>query len=257
MNALFYSFKMVKFVLQKIIMKVDILAFAAHPDDIELGVSGTIMKHIAMGKTVGIVDLTQGELGSRGTIETRYDEAAEATKIMGVHYRTNLKMRDGFFEISEENKLAIIREIRKCKPEIVLMNAVSDRHPDHGRASKLVSEACFYSGLRKVVTEIDGVEQLAHRPQAAYHYIQDRYSKPDFVVDITEFAHLKIEAIKAYKTQFFDPSSAEPQTPISGKDFIEFVTARMRELGRPIGVEYAEGFTVERFIGVSNLFDLA
>lgn len=238
-------------------MKVDILAFAAHPDDIELGVSGTLMKHISLGKSVGIVDLTQGELGSRGTIETRYEEASEATKIMGVHYRTNLKMRDGFFEISEENKLAIIREIRKCKPEIVIMNAVSDRHPDHGRASALVSDACFYAGLRMIKTEVDGIEQVEHRPKAVYHYIQDRYVDPDFVVDISEFAQRKIEAIKAYKTQFFDPNSSEPQTPISGEDFIDFITARMRELGRPIGAEFAEGFTVERFIGVSNLFDLA
>lgn len=237
-------------------MKVDILAFAAHPDDVELTLSGTLMKHIAQGKTVGIVDLTQGELGSRGTIETRYVEAEAATKIMGVHYRTNLKMRDGFFEISEENKLTIIREIRKCQPEIVFMNAITDRHPDHGRASKLVSEACFYSGLRMIRTEINGVQQVAHRPKAMYHYIQDRYIQPDFVVDITDFADQKIEAIKAYKTQFFDPNSSEPQTPISGAEFIEFIKARMRELGRPIGVEFAEGFTVERTIGVSNLFDL-
>jgi len=237
-------------------MKVDILAFAAHPDDVELTLSGTLMKHIAMGKTVGIVDLTQGELGSRGTIETRYAEAEAATKIMGVHYRTNLKMRDGFFEISEQNKLAIIREIRKCQPEVVFMNAVTDRHPDHGRASKLVSEACFYSGLRMIETIVDGKQQDAHRPKAMYHYIQDRYIQPDFVVDITEFAERKIEAIMAYKTQFFDPNSSEPQTPISGADFIEFIKARMRELGRPIGAEFAEGFTVERTIGVSNVFDL-
>lgn len=237
-------------------MKVDILAFAAHPDDVELTLSGTLMKHIAMGKTVGIVDLTQGELGSRGTVETRYAEADAATKIMGVHYRTNLKMRDGFFEISEQNKLAIIQEIRKCQPKIVFMNAVADRHPDHGRASKLVSEACFYSGLRMIETIVDGKQQDAHRPKAMYHYIQDRYIQPDFVVDITEFAERKIDAIMAYKTQFYDPNSSEPQTPISGAEFLEFIKARMREFGRPIGVEFAEGFTVERTIGVSNLFDL-
>ena len=237
-------------------MKVDILAFAAHPDDIELAASGTLMKHIALGKKVGIVDLTQGELGSRGTIDTRYAEASDASKIMGVHYRTNLKMRDGFFEITEENKLAIIREIRKCQPEIVLMNAISDRHPDHGRASKLVSEACFYAGLRMIKTEDNGVEQQCHRPNAAYHYIQDHFIKPDFVVDISEFAQRKIESIQAYKTQFFDPNSTEPQTPISGQDFIDFINARMREFGRPIGVEFAEGFTTERYVGVTNLFDL-
>lgn len=237
-------------------MKLDILAFAAHPDDIELSASGTLMKHIAHGKKVGIVDLTQGELGSRGTIQTRYDEANEASKIMGVSYRTNLKMRDGFFEISEENSLAIIKEIRKCQPEIVLINAIDDRHPDHGRASKLVSEACFYAGLVKVETLLDGTPQQAYRPKAAYHYIQDRYIKPDFVVDVSEFVDRKIEAIKAFKTQFYDPTSNEPTTPISGEDFFDFIKSRMKEFGRPIGAEYAEGFTAERFIGVNDLFDL-
>lgn len=237
-------------------MKLDILAFAAHPDDVELSASGTLMKHIANGKKVGIVDLTQGELGSRGTIQTRYDEANDASKIMGVSYRTNLKMRDGFFEISEENTHAIIREIRKCQPEIVLINAIDDRHPDHGRASKLVSEACFYAGLVKVETIFDGAPQQACRPKAVYHYIQDRYIKPDFVVDVSEFVERKIEAIKAFKTQFYDPTSNEPTTPISGEDFFEFLKSRMKEFGRPIGAEYAEGFTAERFIGVNDLFDL-
>ncbi len=153
--------------------------------------------------------------------------------------------------------MAIIREIRRCQPEIVFMNAITDRHPDHGRASKLVSEACFYAGLRMIETDIDGIKQEAYRPKAMYHYIQDRYVKPDFVVDISDFAARKIEAILAYKTQFYDPNSSEPKTPISGEDFLEFIKARMREFGRPIGAEFAEGFTVERTIGVSNLFDLS
>lgn len=237
-------------------MKLDILAFAAHPDDVELSASGTLMKHIASGKKVGIVDLTQGELGSRGTIETRYKEADEASRIMGVHYRTNLKMSDGFFEINEKNKRLIIEQVRLCQPEIVLMNAVTDRHPDHGRASQLVSEACFYAGLRKIETEWEGQRQVHYRPKAMYHYIQDRFLKPDFVVDVTPYVERKIEAIKAFKTQFYDPQSLEPDTPISGKDFFDFIKGRMRELGRPIGAEFAEGFTVERFMGVEDLFSL-
>jgi len=237
-------------------MKLDILAFAAHPDDVELAASATLMKHIALGKKVGIVDLTQGELGSRGTIETRYQEAAESSIIMGIQYRTNLKMKDGFFEISEENKRAIVIEIRRCKPEIVLANAIQDRHPDHGRAAQLLSEAFFLAGLVKYETTLDGNKQEHFRPKNVYHYIQDRYIKPDFVVDVSEFADRKIEAIKAFKTQFFDPNSSEPQTPISSKDFFQFIEARMREFGRTIGVEFGEGFTSERQIGVDDLFGL-
>jgi len=237
-------------------MKLDILAFAAHPDDVELSASGTLMKHIAQGKKVGIVDLTQGELGSRGTIESRYSEAKSASKIMGIHYRENLKMRDGLFEICEENMLKIVQQIRKTKPSIVLANAFSDRHPDHGRASKLVSEACFYAGLVKIETELDNQKQSAHRPKVVYHYIQDRYLTPDFVVDVSEFVEAKIEAIKAFKTQFYDPESNEPTTPISGKEYLDFIKSRMREFGRPIGAQYAEGFKVERFMGVDDLFDL-
>jgi len=238
-------------------MKLDILAFAAHPDDVELSASGTLMKHIALGKKVGIVDLTQGELGSRGTIETRYTEAEKASQIMGIHYRENLKMRDGFFEINEENKLSIIQQIRKTQPTIVLANAVSDRHPDHARASKLISEACFYAGLVKIETQMDGEIQMAHRPKVLYHYIQDRFIRPDFVVDVSDFVDAKLEAIKAFKTQFYDPESNEPNTPISGKEFLDFIKSRMRELARPIGADYAEGFTVERFVGVNDLFDLS
>lgn len=237
-------------------MKLDILAFAAHPDDIELSCSGTLMKAISQGKKVGIVDLTQGELGSRGTIETRYEEAAEASKIMGIDVRLNLRMADGFFKINEENKLLIAEQIRKFKPTIVLANAVEDRHPDHGRASQLVSEACFLAGLRKIETFYEGEMQEAHRPKAVYHYIQDHYIHPDFAVDVTAFMDRKVECIKAYKTQFYDPNSTEPMTPISGAEFFDFIKGRMMQFGRPIGAQYAEGFTVERIPGVEDLFDL-
>ena len=235
---------------------VDILAFAAHPDDLELSASGTLMKHIAEGKKVVIVDLTQGELGSRGTIETRYAEASDADHIMGISQRVNLKMADGFFEINEVNKRLIIEQIRRFQPKIVLANAISDRHPDHGRGSQLVSEACFLSGLRKVNTKWEGAEQLAFRPDFVYHYIQDHYLEPDFAIDVTDFVDKKFEAIMAYKTQFHNPNSKEPQTPISGEDFLDFIKGRMLQYGRSIGVKYAEGFQVERTIGVDNFFDL-
>jgi bacillithiol biosynthesis deacetylase BshB1 len=237
-------------------MQLDILAFGVHPDDVELSCSGILMKHIAQGYSIGIVDLTEGELGSRGTVETRYEEAKEASRIMGVRERINLRMADGFFQINETNKRSIIRQLRKYRPKIVLCNAVHDRHPDHGRAAKLVAEACFLSGLRKIETEIDGQIQEAHRPSAVYHYVQDVYVKPDFVVDVSPFVERKLEAIHAYKTQFYNPDSTEPETPISGKDFLDFILGKMRQFGRPIGVEYAEGFTVQREPGLENLFDL-
>lgn len=237
-------------------MKLDILVFAVHPDDAELGCSGTLMKQIEAGFKVGIVDLTQGEMGSRGTIESRYEEAAAASEIMGIHARINLKMADVFFEINETNKRLIIEQIRRFQPKIVLMNAVNDRHPDHGRASKLVSEACFLSGLIMYETEWEGSRQEAMRPSAVYHYIQDYYIKPDFVVDVTEYHERKISAVQAYKTQFYNPDSTEPETPISGLDFLESVSVRMMEFGRPAGFKYAEGFTAERFIGVKNITDL-
>ena len=214
------------------------------------------MKHISEGKIVAIVDLTQGELGSRGTIETRYKEAEEASKIMGITARVNLKLADGFFNDSEENKRLIIEQIRRFQPSVVLANAIEDRHPDHGRAAKLVSEACFLSGLRKIETVWDGETQDAHRPKAVYHYIQDHYLKADFCVDVTAFVERKIQAIKAYKTQFYDPNSKEPVTPISGEEFIDFIKGRMMQYGRPIGVQFAEGFTVEREPGVKSFDDL-
>jgi bacillithiol biosynthesis deacetylase BshB1 len=236
--------------------KVDLLAFAAHPDDIELSASGTLMKHIAQGKTVAIVDLTRGELGSRGTIETRKNEATEAAKIMGISARVNLGLADGFFEHNEESLLKIVEQIRYFKPEIVLANATEDRHPDHGKASKLVSDACFLSGLVKVKTFFETDKQEAHRPRLVLHYIQDRYIKPDLVVDITSFYKRKMEAVLAYKTQFYQEEQDGPKTPISGKDFLDFLTGRMTEFGRSIGVNYAEGFTVERTIGVEDLTSL-
>lgn len=237
-------------------MKLDILAFAAHPDDVELSAAGTLMKHIAAGQKVGIVDLTQGEMGSRGTIKTRYAEAEEASNIMGIHVRENLKMEDCFFELNEKNKRLIVEQIRRFQPTIVLANAVEDRHPDHGRASQLVSEACFLAGLTKMETAWNGEQQTPHRPNAVYHYIQDRYLHPDFVVDVSDFVERKTEAIRAYKTQFYDPMSHEPDTPISGKEFFDFIRGRMMQFGRPINAKYAEGFTVERLIGVNSLLNI-
>lgn len=237
-------------------MKLDILAFAAHPDDVELTCSGTLMKHIEAGLKVGIVDLTQGEMGSRGTIDSRYAEAKLSSKIMGVHARVNLKMADALFEINEANKRLIIEQIRKFQPRIVLANALTDRHPDHGRAGQLVSESCFLSGLIKYETNLGGESQEAFRPKSVYHYIQDYYIKPDFVVDVTEYYDRKLETIKAFKTQFFDPNSTEPETPISGEGFLDAVSSRMIEYGRQAGFKYAEGFTTERFMAVDNLMDL-
>lgn len=236
--------------------QLDILAFAAHPDDVELSASGTLLKHRDAGQSIGIVDLTQGELGSRGNIETRYEEANEAARLMWLSARVNLKMADGFFTHSEDNLRLIIEQVRRFRPRIVLANAVSDRHPDHGRAGKLISEACFLAGLIKIETSWDGKHQEAYRPQAVYHYIQDRHIEPDFVVDITPYIDRKIDIIKAYKSQFWDPNSLEPQTPISGEEFFDFVKGRMAVLGRAIGVKYAEGFTVERAPGVKLLDDL-
>ncbi len=238
-------------------MKVDILAIGVHPDDVELGCSGTLLKHIDMGRSVGIVDLTQGELGTRGNAEIRLREANDSAKLMGAVARENLGMADGFFQHSKENILKISRMIRKYKPKIVLANAIMDRHPDHGRASKLISDACFYSGLVRISQSNDDGSDLAPwRPNVVYHYIQDRNLKPDFVIDVTDYMDKKIECILTFKSQFYDPSSTETETPISGKDFIEFNKAKNRAYGREIGADYGEGFTIERNIGVNNLFDL-
>lgn len=237
-------------------MKIDILAIGVHPDDVELGCSGTIAKHIALGKKVGILDLTLGELGTRGSAELRTKEANAAAKILGVSFRTQLKMKDGFFENNEAHQKQIIEVIRKHQPEIILCNAVNDRHPDHGRSAKLASDACFYSGLIKIETTVDGKKQDAWRPKAVYHYIQDHYIHPDFVIDITDFMEVKHKAIMAFSSQFYDPKSGEPETPISSKAFLESMDAKTSLWGRAMGVPYAEGFTVDRYPGVNNLFDL-
>jgi len=237
-------------------MKLDILAFAAHPDDVELSCSGTIIRHVAEGYKVGVIDLTRGELGTRGSAEIRDQETTEATKILGIHARENLGLADGYFELNQENKIAVVKMIRKYQPRIIIANAVSDRHPDHGRASQLVSDACFLSGLIKVKTKYEGSEQQQWRPQAVYHYIQDRYHKPDFIVDISEYMEQRIASLKAFKSQIYDPDSKEPATVISSKQFFEALSARALEMGRIIGVEYGEGFVTERIPGIKNMFDL-
>jgi bacillithiol biosynthesis deacetylase BshB1 len=237
-------------------MKLDILAFGAHPDDVELGCSGTILKEISLGKTVGIIDLTHGELGTRGSAAIRDQEANAAAKILGVSVRENLNMRDGFFVNDEKHQLEVIKMIRKYQPEIVLCNAIDDRHIDHAKGSNLVSDACFLSGLMKIETMVDGELQNPWRPKVVYHYIQWKNIIPDFVVDITGFTEVKIESILAYRSQFYDPSSNEPESPISSKNFLESLNYRSRDLGRLTGVEHAEGFTVERYLAVNSLGDL-
>jgi bacillithiol biosynthesis deacetylase BshB1 len=237
-------------------MKLDILAFGAHPDDVELSAAGTLLHYAAQGKTIGIVDLTEGELGTRGTVESRYEEAAAAAKILGVKHRANLRLPDGFFENNQAAKLQIIEQIRLHQPQIILANALSDRHPDHARAGHMVAEACFLAGLRKIHTVHQGVAQQAYRPKLVLHYIQDYLQTPTFVQDVTPFVAQKIEAVKAYKTQFFDPNSSEPNTPISGELFFDFLKGRMLEMGRPAGYNYAEGFVVNRWFGLKDIFSL-
>jgi len=237
-------------------MKLDILAFGAHPDDVELGASGTIAKEISLGKKVGIIDLTRGELGTRGTKEIRDVEAKNAAEILGVSIRENLQFRDGFFINDELHQLEIIKMIRKYKPEIVLCNAIDDRHIDHGKGSKLVSDACFLSGLTKIETEVEGSKQLAWRPKNVYHYIQWKNIEPDFVVDITGFMDKKMSSVLAYSSQFYDSNSKEPVTPITSKNFLDSITYRAQDLGRIVGVDFAEGFTVERYLAVNSLDNL-
>ncbi len=235
-------------------MKLDILAFGVHPDDVELGCSGTIMAALAEGKKVGIVDLTRGELGTRGTAETRKQEAAAAAAIMGVTVRENLGMADGFFQNDEKHQRMVIEVIRKYRPEIILANAPEDRHPDHGRSAKLVSDAAFLAGLRKIETTENGQSQEAWRPTYVFHYIQDRFIQPSFVVDITAYMDKKIESVLAYTTQFNSTGGDEPQTYISTPQFLETVKARAMMLGKRIGVGYAEGYITEKIIGI-NSFD--
>jgi len=237
-------------------MKFDILAFGAHPDDVELGCGATLAKEVANGKKVGIIDLTKGELGTRGTAETRADESSNAAKILGVSVRENLGFADGFFINDKQHQLEIIKMIRKYKPELVICNAIDDRHIDHGKGSQLVSDACFLSGLIKIETIVDGEIQNPWRPKQVYHYIQWKNLEPDLVVDVSDFMDVKMKAVLAYKTQFYDATSKEPETPISSKNFTDSIEYRARDLGRLVGVEYAEGFTVERYVAVDSLFDL-
>ena len=239
-------------------MKVDILAIGAHPDDVELGCGGTIVKELSKGKKVGIIDLTRGELGTRGTAETRDEEADNAAKILGVAFRENMEFADGFFVNDRFHQIEIIKMIRKYRPEIVLCNAIEDRHIDHAKGSSLVSHACFLSGLIKIDTKTEDSEnwQEPWRPKHVYHYMQWKNLEPDFVVDISGFINTKTESVLAYKTQFYDPNSDAPETPISSKNFIESLEYRARDLGRLIGVEHAEGFTAERYVAVDSLFNL-
>lgn len=237
-------------------MKLDILVFAVHPDDAELGCSGTILKHIAEGKRVGIIDLTRGELGTRGTAETRDSEAAESAKILGLHARENLGFRDGFFRNDEMHQLSIIQMIRKYQPGVILSNALHDRHPDHGRAGDLVNDATFLSGLTKIETKYNGTNQSAWRPRLLLQYIQDRYISPDIIIDISPYMDTKVKAIQAFKTQFYNPESGEPDTYISSPEFLDSVMGRAREYGKSVNGEFGEGFTSRKLLGVSNLFHL-
>ena len=239
-------------------MKIDILAFGAHPDDVELSCGGTILKEIHNGKTVGIIDLTKGELGTRGNAQTREIEASNAASILGVSFRNNLSFSDGFIVNDKAHQLEVIKLIRHYQPEIVLCNAIDDRHIDHGVASKLVSDACFLSGLIKIETKSLDSEavQAPWRPKSIYHYIQWKPLEPDFVVDISDHIDKKMESVMAYSTQFYNPNSQDPETPISSKNFVDSVRYRAADLGRLIGVGYAEGFNVERLPAIDSLFDL-
>lgn len=232
-------------------MKLDILVFGAHPDDVELGCAGTILKHIKQGLKVGIIDLTNGELGTRGTSHTRSNETKKATKVLGVHIRENMGFKDGFFENNESNRLNLIKKIRKYQPEIVITNAPSDRHPDHGRASDLTLDSCFLSGLEKINTN-----QKVWRPKHIYHYIQFNNILPDFVVDISNEMDKKIESVLCYKTQFYNPNSNESETIISSKDFLESIKYRAKDLGRQSNCKYAEGFITNQNLKVNSLTDL-
>ena len=237
-------------------MKLDILAFGAHPDDVELGCGATIAKEISLGKKVGIVDLTRGELGTRGSADLRDKEAANAAKILGVTVRENVCFADGFFLNDKEHQLEVIKMIRKYKPDVVLCNAIDDRHIDHPKGSNLVSDACFLSGLLKIETEVEGMQQEKWRPKQVYHYIQWKNIEPDFVVDVTGFIDIKTKAVLAYSSQFYNPNSNEAETPITSRNFTDSINYRAKDLGRLIGVDYAEGFNTERYVAVENLSKL-
>lgn len=235
---------------------LDILAFGAHPDDVELGCGGTLAKEISQGKKVGIIDLTRGELGTRGTAAIRDKEAQKAAAILGVEVRENLGFRDGFFKNDEAHQLEVIRMLRKYRPRVVLCNAQTDRHVDHGRAATLVHEACFLSGLRKIETQDGGKLQEAWRPSQVYHYMQWNNDPADFAVDMSEFMDKKLEAVQAYASQFYDPNSEEPETPISTRHFLDSIRHRAADLGRVVGVTYAEGFTTQKQLAVGSISDL-
>ncbi|MCI5057648.1 MAG: bacillithiol biosynthesis deacetylase BshB1 [Flavobacteriales bacterium] len=237
-------------------MKLDVLAIGVHPDDVELGCGGTVIQTVKSGKSVGILDLTKGELGTRGNAELRLQEAAGASQIMQLAIRDQLNLEDGFFELNNENKMKLIEKIRLYQPEIVLCNAPKDRHPDHGRASQLTSEACFLSGLVKIKTSLNGIDQSPWRPKRVYRFIQDWHLTPSVVFDISEVFDQKIKAIMAYKSQFFNADSKEPETPISSKQFSDFLEARARSLGRMIGTEFAEGFILDQPPGTKDLFSI-
>lgn len=237
-------------------MKLDILAITAHPDDVELCCAGTLLKHMDLGYKVGLAELTAGELGTRGNAPLRLKEARAAADVMGIEIRENLGMPDGFFENNRENQIAIAKVVRKYRPEIVIANAIADRHPDHGRAAKLVSDACFIAGLIKVPTELDGKLQEAWRPKAIYHIIQDYKVFPDLCVDVTAYMDKRMQAVRCFGSQFYDPNSKEPESPISGKDFLDIIVATARNFGRMIDVEFGEGFTVQRPIGAVDLLKL-
>lgn len=237
-------------------MKLDILVLAAHPDDAELGCGATIAKQVSLGRKVGVIDFTQGELGTRGTIQTRAQEAKDSASILGLAVRVNLGFKDGFFVNNEVHQLAVIRLLRKFQPEIVLANAIYDRHPDHGKGSDLAFDSCFYSGLAKIETKDEGKMQSAWRPKHLYHYIQSQLIPPDFVVDVSDFWETKMNAVRAFKTQFYDPTSDEPETFISNPGFMKLLESRGQEFGYSIGAKYGEGFTVRKVIGVDDIFSL-
>lgn len=238
---------------QRSMIKLNLLAFGAHPDDVEIGAGGTVIQSVKQGLKVGIIDLTRGELGSRGSAELRDQEAAASSIILGVAVRENIGLRDGFFQHNEESMMSIIKLIRKYQPETVLCPAPSDRHPDHGRASKLIRESCYYAGLQKIETRYDGQNQMSWRPAAVYSFVQDYYHQPDFVFDITDSWEQKIQALKCFGSQFYDPTSTELRTPISGSDYFDFLHARAMQMGRPSGFMLAEGFLSERAPGIQRL----
>ena len=237
-------------------MKLDILAFGAHPDDVEISIGASLLKYAEEGKAIGIIDLTKGELGTRGNEDLRAEEAERAAKMLKLKTRSNLNLGDGFFDDSKENKLKIIELIRLHQPEIIFANSLKDRHPDHGRAAKLVAESSFLSGLNKIKTTHNGTPQVKHRPRMVLHYIQDFYLTPDVIFDVSSHGERKVDLIKCYSSQFYDPNSKEPKTPISGEEFFSYLEGRMLSYGRELGVKYGEGFNIDRTLGTSDLFSL-